>query len=108
MAIPKKRISHAALLRRISARNDALIAGLGQLSASDKAAIVQGFQAPHCELCTTLCRGCKARKDTHFGPCPTPHSCGLASEELQNVQCCLLAHARRPCKLFSGQKRRLE
>jgi hypothetical protein len=103
--VPSKRIasarplSHAALLRRIAARKDALIAALGPLSAADKAAIVQGFRAPHCEVCTARCQGCLLRNKTAtLGPCPAVHTCGSASQEqLDNEQCCLLAHARRPC-----------
>ena len=90
--------SHAAALRRIKARNDALIASLGTLSVADKAAIVQGFRKPHCDACTASCGACLASKRTHFGPCSIPHSCGRADEEqLENELCCLLAHARRPC-----------
>jgi hypothetical protein len=91
-------MSHTALLRRIEARNDAMISKLGPLSAADKADIVQGFRVPHCDECVSKCNGCIARKMTSFGPCPAVHTCGSAShEQLDNEQCCLLAHARRPC-----------
>jgi len=95
---PRKNTSHAALLRRIDARNDAVIGGLGNLSAQDRAEIVEGFRVPHCETCTASCPACVRNRSATIGACPAPHTCGEASEEqLENEKCCLLAHARRPC-----------